>query len=211
MKRAHALLAASVLGVAAATGTVAVTRTTQHANASAAAPAQLPTAEVVRRGRALDRLERQIQAALRARTPALPKPPRYAPVAVPTEQPPARMIQAGTSPAAPAPVAASTPVVQEAAELPSAPPPSAPPPAAASDAEPAQPAPSVAIVAEKPVIKTRTSPLGGEQGDDSPGDDDGDEADEAYERHDSGSSLASSDSRDDDHDVADFDGEGFDE
>ena len=185
MKRAHAFLAAGVIGVAAATGTVAVTRTTD-AQVSAARPVQLPTAEVVRRQRALDRLERQIKAALRARTPALPKLPHYAPVAVPTDPPRSREAPAVDRPAAPTP---ATPV---AVSAPSVPPPAPAAPVAALPApvaaptRPPQPAPTVAIVAMKPVVTTRTSPHGSEQGDD----DRGGLSDEAYEHGDSDASLA---------------------
>ena len=186
MKRAHAFLAAGVIGVAAATGTVAVTRTTD-AQVSAGRPVQLPSAEVVRRQRALDRLERQIKAALRARTPALPKLPHYAPVAVPTEPPRSREVPAVARPAAP------TPVAPVAVSAPSIPPPApaaviaAPPAPVAAPTPSPRPAPTVAVVAEKPVVTSRTSPAGAARDDD----DTGGVSAEAYEHDDSEASLSS--------------------
>lgn len=79
MKRIHTLLIALALGVAAAAGLLAATRTVDLG--SAQGPAQLSNGAIRARTAKLDRLERSLQKALARRPPKLPKVPQVSPSA----------------------------------------------------------------------------------------------------------------------------------
>ena len=77
MKRIHTLFIALMLGVAAAAGLLAATRTVDLGRATSPNPASAQT--IAARSAKLDRTERALQAALAKRPPNLPKVPHARP------------------------------------------------------------------------------------------------------------------------------------
>lgn len=89
MKGVHAFSIALLLGLAAALGTVAGTRTLTVSHAQAAR-VQPSTVSIAARSVRLDRWERQLQRALHRKPPKLPKLVHFARVAVPARAPVSR-------------------------------------------------------------------------------------------------------------------------
>ena len=82
MQSPHRVALAVILGVAALSGTVALSKTV-HLGADAAKPAAVDQSALARRHAALEKAERSARAALAQQTPALPPVPRTGPVPVP--------------------------------------------------------------------------------------------------------------------------------
>ena len=81
MKPQHAAVISLILALSVAAGAFAAERTAATASKATAKSTKLPRA-LVRRARALDRLELSLRKALRQRPPALPKIPHFKPVHV---------------------------------------------------------------------------------------------------------------------------------
>jgi len=132
MRRMHVTAISLLLGGCVVAGTAAALRSVRlGAGAAAARAVRVPDAVVAARRARLDRWSAELEKARSRRPPALPRIPKFAPVAIPT--PPAR------------PVADTTPDAAT-ANAPSA------------SAAPAQPA--VTYVRPPPVVTYRQAPAG---------------------------------------------------
>ncbi len=151
MSRKHSLVISVLLGACVVTGASAALKTTHLGQAGK--KADLTPASVIEARRAkLGRYEASLQKALRARTPALPAVPRFAPVSMP--------VVASAPVAEAAPTTAPDPTV-------TSPPPTPTPTTTTPPAAPAQPAPVIQYV--QPTV-----PTPGQSGDDEhEGDDSG--------------------------------------
>jgi hypothetical protein len=78
----HRIAAATLLGLAALSGTFALSQTV-HLGADAKKPAPVDAAAIAKRNAALDAAEKSARKALATKTPALPKVPKVGPVAIP--------------------------------------------------------------------------------------------------------------------------------
>lgn len=123
MSRKHSLVISVLLGACVVTGASAALKTTHLGQASQKADLT-PTSVIEARQAKLDLYEASLQKALRAKTPALPAVPRFAPVSMPV--------------VASAPVAATAPTTAPDPTVTSPPPTTTTPPAT-----PAQPAPVI--------------------------------------------------------------------
>jgi hypothetical protein len=147
MSRKHSLVISVLLGACVVTGASAALKTTHLGQAGKKADLT-PTSVIEARRAKLGLYEASLQKALRAKTPALPAVPRFAPVSMPV--------------VASAPVAATAPTTAPDPTVTSPPPTTTTPPAA-----PAQPAPVIQYA--QPTVPTT-----GQGGDDEhEGDDSG--------------------------------------
>ena len=147
MSRKHSLVISVLLGACVVTGASAALKTTHLGQAGKKADLT-PTSVIEARRAKLDLYEASLQKALRAKTPALPAVPRFAPVSLP--------VVASAPVAATAPTTAPDPTVTS-------------PPPTTTPAAPAQPAPVIQYA--QPTVPTTGQ--GGDdehEGDDSGGD-----------------------------------------